>query len=556
MWRRICLFLNSDKLFVSSLETSMKIGLALLLVLASTLARAGMPDWQYKVSPDVLAIATSEGEADFVIEMASQADLSAATLLRGKATKNRYVFETLRAQAARTQPPVLAWLKQRGVSTQSFWITNAIAARGNLAVLAAVATMPEVDYVHGVGGIRHVGPVVSAKADAPRTAPVEPGIELVGAPEVWKLGFHGQGVVVGDHDIGVMWDHPALKNQYRGWDGNAVTHDYNWLNAFPQDPFCDDLATPCDPHVHGTHTTGTMVGDDGGDNRVGMAPRAQWIACRSLLDPVVGVGFLPTYMTCMEWTLAPYPSGNTGAADPAMAPDVVNNSWGCLEGCPPTILQATNEAIKAAGIVQVVSAGNDGAECMTLAFPLGIYDSSFTVGATDFQDQMAGFSSRGPVVSDLSMRIKPNVVAPGVNVRSSSNDGGYAELSGTSMAGPHVAGLVALMLSAAPDLKGEVDAVRQIIEQTAVPITTGETCGGTSDADIPNNTFGYGRIDALAAVKAAIAATKPQKLAAKTGDNGSAKGLLLGAFGGPLLLALSLAVVLRKRRRLEMTRAL
>ena len=356
------------------------------------------------MSPDVLAIATAEGEADFIIEMVAQADLSPATLVRGKTAKNRYVVEALRAQAQNTQPPVLAKLNELGVVHQAFWIANAISGRGTASELQAIASMPEVDYIHGVAGVRHIGSFAGtpAKADEVRDAPVEPGLALVRAPQVWELGFTGQGVVVGDHDIGVLWDHAALKKQYRGWDGETASHDYNWLNAFPEDPFCDDLATPCDPHGHGTHTTGTMVGDDGGDNRIGMAP--------------------------------------------------------------------------------------------------------------------------------------------GVSVRSSSDNGDYTKLSGTSMAGPHVAGLVALMLSAAPDLKGEVDTVREIIEQTAVPITTGETCGGTTDADLPNNTFGYGRIDALAAVEAAIAATQAPKQKAE------GRGLLAGAFDGLALLSLLGLSMLRRRR--------
>lgn len=526
----------------------MKITSALLLLLIPVFAHAAPANWQYKIAPEVLAVAAAEGEADFIIEMAEQADLSGASLFRIKADKTRFTFETLRTLARRTQPPVLARLRALGAPAQPFWIANAIASRGGVALLSAIAQMPQVAAVHGVGGIQHIGPVSRSAAPAKAEGEVEPGIALVRANQVWKKGFLGQGVVVADHDIGVLWDHEALKANYRGWDGTTADHAYNWHNAFVQDPLCPDLDVPCDPHGHGTHTTGTMVGDAGEGNRIGMAPRAQWIACRSLFDSVVGVGFLPTYMECMEWTIAPYPQRDTASADPARAPDVVNNSWGCLEGCPPTILQATNEAVKAAGIVQVVSAGNDGAECMTIAFPLGIYDSSFTVGATDFSDQMASFSSRGPVVSDLSMRIKPNVVAPGVGVRSSVETGGYSEFSGTSMSGPHVAGLVALMFSAAPDLKGDVDAVREIIQQTAVPITSGETCGGTSDSDIPNNTFGYGRIDALAAVEAAIKATQPQP--PKVADKASGTGLLLGAFGLLPLLMLAVAGVLRARCRL------
>lgn len=512
-----------------------------ILFLPVGIALATVPDWQLKVSPEVLSEAGALGETDFVIEMAQSADLAPAALLRGKSAKNRFVFEALRDTAQRTQTPVREKLNQLGIAHQSFWIANVISARGNLATLQSVAAMPEVSHVYGVGGIRLTLPVASAPASAKaEDAPLEePGLLLVRAPEVWKLGFRGQGVVVASHDSGVFWEHAALKKQYRGWDGKTADHAYNWHNAFARDPYCADLSMPCDGYNHGTHTTGTMVGDDGDINRIGMAPKAQWIACRSLLDPVLGTGILPTYMECMEWTLAPYPTGDSAAADPDKAPDVVNNSWHCVEGCPPTILQATNEAIKAAGIVQVVSAGNDGDPCSTIVYLPGIYDSSFTVGASNFQDKISATSSRGPVLSDGSMRIKPNVVAPGVNVRSSLKSGGYGNFSGTSMSSPHVAGLVALIFSAAPELKGEVDAVREIIQQTAVPITTGETCGGTTDADIPNNTFGYGRIDALAAVKAAIAATKPQKQAV-IAESKQSKGLLLGAVPVQLLLILAM----------------
>ena len=315
--------------------------------------------------------------------------------------------------------------------------------------------------------------------------------------------------MVGDHDVGVMWDHPALKNQYRGWDGSTANHAYNWRNAFgAADLFCTDPVVPCDSNGHGTHTTGTMVGYDGGDNQVGVAPEAKWMACRSLLDPILGVGTIPTYMDCMEWQLAPYPEGDPDAADPAMGPDVISNSWGCLEGCIPPLLKATNDAIYAAGQVQVVSAGNDGNDgvCSTIAFPLAVYESSFSVGASDVSDEMAGFSSLGPVLTDASLRLKPNVTAPGVDTRSAWNDGDYNTISGTSMAGPHVAGMVALIMSAEPRLIGRPGDIRRLIERTANPnvatSNTASTCGGTDAATIPNNIFGYGRIDALAAVLA------------------------------------------------------
>jgi hypothetical protein len=190
--------------------------------------------------------------------------------------------------------------------------------------------------------------------------------------------------------------------------------------------------------------------------------------------------------------------------DPSKAPDVINNSWGCppSEGCTdPNVLLTVVQNVRAAGIVTVHSAGNDGySGCSSVAEPSAIYDESFSVGATDSADNIAGFSSRGPVTIDGSGRMKPDISAPGVNIRSSTRDGGYeGGWSGTSMAGPHVAGLVGLVVSGAPGLAGDVDLIEEIIASTAVPRTTTEGCGGDPSNAVPNNTYGWGRIDALAA---------------------------------------------------------
>ena len=485
--------------------TSHTLHLLAALLIATPLSALAAPGWEAKVEPELLAESQEKSSFEFLVNFNEQADLSGAAAQKTREDKTRYVVNALKATAAASQPPVLALLRERGLQHRAYWVANAINVTGTRADLQAVAERAEVKSLHRV--LQQAVPALApkypgVKATAKEGIGIEPSLSLVRAPEVWALGFKGQGVVVGDHDVGVQWDHPALKEKYRGWDGATASHDYNWFNAFIVDPFCTDRSVPCDSNGHGTHTTGTMVGDDGMGNQIGMAPDAKWMACRSLLDPIVGVGTVPTYLDCMEWTLAPYPTGNTAAADPAMAPDVVNNSWGCLEACAPPILKSVNDATYAAGIIQVVSAGNDGSTCSTLLFPLAVYESSFTVGATDNNDEMASFSSRGPVLSDLSMRIKPNVVAPGVGTYSATIDNGYSSLSGTSMAGPHVAGLVALVLSAEPRLIGRVAEVRSLIEQTSVKIKTDQVCGGTTQDDIPNNMFGYGRIDALAAVLA------------------------------------------------------
>lgn len=522
---------------------------AVLTLTAVSLVTAPARAAPEKIEPALLAEIQQSGRSDFLIWF-GETDLSAARSEKTRTDKSRVVRDTLRAAAARSQAGAIAELQRRGLAYRSYWIGNAIVANGTLADLQALSLLPGVvqlfqtrttlpavlpptiarfrhreEPTRAVTKARVPGSNVVAKALGDNA---EPGVRLINAPQVWALGFKGQGVVVGDHDVGVKWDHPALKNQYRGWDGTTASHAYNWRNAFgAADLFCTEPEVPCDSNGHGTHTTGTMVGYDGGDNQIGVAPEAKWMACRSLLDPVVGLGTVPTYMDCMEWQLAPYPEGDPDAADPAMGPDVISNSWGCLEACAPPVLKATNDAIYEAGQVQVVSAGNDGqgtfggeggeASCSTLAFPLAVYESSFTVGANDVSDQMASFSSLGPVLSDASMRLKPNVTAPGVDTRSSLDNGDYGELSGTSMAGPHVAGMIALVMSAEPRLKGRPADVRLLVERSANPTVgtaeTASTCGGTAATTIPNNIFGHGRIDALAAVLARpmlqIAVTAP-----------------------------------------------
>ncbi len=179
-----------------------------------------------------------------------------------------------------------------------------------------------------------------------------------------------------------------------------------------------------------------------------------------------------------------------------MAPDVINNSWGCppSEGCSATALQTVVENTRAAGIVVVVSAGNSGAAgCASVSDPPAIYDASFSVGATSISDAIANLSSRGPVTVDGSNRLKPDVAAPGINVRSSFRNGTYGPASGTSMAGPHVAGLVALLLAAAPGLAGDVDQIEECLRQAAVPSWNTQTCGGIPSGDVPNNVYGHGR---------------------------------------------------------------
>ena len=258
---------------------------------------------------------------------------------------------------------------------------------------------------------------------------------------------------------------------------------------------------PCDDFFHGSHTTGTAIGDDGGSNQIGMAPGAKWIACRNMS---VGVGTPARYIECMEFFLAPYPVGGTpDEGDPTLAPDVTINSWGCpaSEGCAVNTLQAAVEAQAAAGIMMVVAAGNSGSSCSTLFDPPSFYAASYTVGALNTgTDTTASFSSRGPVTADGSNRIKPDITAPGTSTRSASNssDSAYTFADGTSMATPHIAGAMALLWSAHPELQNQIDASRTVLNDAAHFISSTQ-CG---TAGPPNNVFGWGRVDILAAVDA------------------------------------------------------
>jgi serine protease AprX len=410
--------------------------------------------WQAKVDPWVLASAAN-GRSDFLVVLRDQADLTAASGLATKAQKGAWVFRRLTKVAQATQPPVLAALDALGASRQSFWVANMIRVEGDVDTVAAMASRDDVARV-SANPLVHLSellPEDAGRIASPAT--IEWNVQQIRAPQVWAFGDTGQNIVIGGEDTGYQWDHPALINKYRGWNGVSANHNYNWHDAIhtgggicgPNSP------APCDDNNHGTHTMGTMVGDDGASNQIGVAPGARWIGCRNMDQ---GNGTPATYSECFQWFIAPTDS-NGQNPDPSRSPHVINNSWGCppSEGCTdPNVLKTVVENTRAAGIVVVVSAGNSGSGCSSVVDPPAIYAASFSVGATDMTDTIASFSSRGPVTIDGSGRLKPDLSGPGVSVRSSVRNNGYASFSGTSMAGPHVAGTVGLVLSAAPNLIG------------------------------------------------------------------------------------------------------
>src|SRR6266853_162982 len=456
-----------------------------------------------KIAPWVMEHTANGQQAEFLVVLADQADLGPATLLQTKAEKGRFVYSTLLNKTQTTQGPMLQWLRERGLEHRSFYIVNAILVKGTRQIAEALAARPDVARIEGNPHIQNHFPQPEAVDEAPphlqRPATIEPGINYTHAPQVWALGFTGQNIVVASADTGVRWTHDALKPHYRGWDGQNADHDYNWHDSIhdsTSNPCGNDSPFPCDDQAHGSHTTGTMVGDDGMGNQIGMAPGAKWIGCRNM---DAGNGTPARYIECMQWFLAPTRIGG-GDPDPTKAPDITNNSWECpaSEGCSFDSLQAAVEAQAAAGIMMVAAAQNYGSGCSTVEDPPGIYDASYTVGALNTgTDTIASFSSRGPVKIDGSNRLKPDITAPGTNNRSSYNTShnAYVLLSGTSMATPHIAGSVALLWSARPELRPDLDATEGTLNNAAVDINSTECGTGT-----PNNVYGWGRVDVFAAL--------------------------------------------------------
>ncbi len=428
------------------------------------------------------------GERMFVI-LHDQADLSSAGEYTDYAQRREYVFHTLVDHADRTQAPLRQDLARFRIAYTPYYLVNALEVRGGPLIRAWIANRPEVDRILDSPIMRPLPRTPpTAAGSLPRPEQPQWNLTQIGADRVWaELGVTGEGILIGQSDSGVQYNHPELADSYRGSSGD---HNYSWY-----DPWYSTTA-PVDIGGHGTHTLGSVLGD-----HTGVAPDAQWIACANLAR---NLGNPARYLDCMQFMLAPFPLNGDPFADgdPSRGADILNNSWGCpeIEGCDPLSLQPAVNALDAAGIFIVVSAGNDGPFCGSLSHPPANYQAVFTVGASDPEGVLAIFSSRGPLPD--GDWVKPDITAPGVEVLSALPGSTYGVLSGTSMAGPHVAGTVALMWSANPELRGNTQRTREILNATARPLPGLVTsCPGA--AEIPSTSSGYGLLDAYAAVQAA-----------------------------------------------------
>ncbi len=469
---------------------------------------------QQQISSDIFDAFLEQNQVDCIIQMSEAWEAPSFISDWSKAEKSQFVYQALKQHSAHSQRAIRQYLDQENIHYTPYHIFNGIAAS---------LTMDQLQYIRQHFSIRSVAYDKNTQQYFPRNEayaqrmPTEWGIQKIQADSVWALGYEGQEVIVAGQDTGYDFDNSLIVDKYRGFDGADFNHNYNWhdaiheLNPLHNDPDDDpmnnpcglDSPIPCDDHGHGTHTMGTMVGQDA-ENGIGVAPQAKWISCRNMDR---GWGKPSTYTECFEWFLAPTDLNNENP-DPLKAPHVINNSWGCptIEGCNEDNWMFMEEVVNnlvAAGIVVVVSAGNDGsAGCGSINRPASMFENSFVVGASDQNDTIANFSSYGPVDIDGSNRWKPDVVAPGVGVRSITLDG-FGTWSGTSMSGPHVAGAVALIISSNPALAGQVKEIEHILEISAVPLTDTIECQGITADQVPNFRYGHGRIDVYKAVQMA-----------------------------------------------------
>jgi subtilisin family serine protease len=463
------------------------------------LARAALPRGGARVDPQIGAdlAASPEGETEFLVFLADQADLSAAYAVHDWAARGELVYRTLRDHAEATQGPIRAELEARGLPYTPLWIVNALAVVGGPADVAALAARAEVAELRAnyTASLDAVPAQVVSPTCAPDAANSCWNVARVGASRVWSdFGVNGQGVTVANIDSGVRFDHPALLRQYRGNNGGANDHNYNWYDVF------GGSATPVDSGNHGTHTMGTMVarGLSAAEPAVGVAPGARWIAVRACGARECSETNL---ILAAQWLLAPTDlAGNNPR--PELRPQVISNSW--TAGQNTSWYAGYTAAWRAAGIYPVFAAGNTGnATCSTVQSP-GDYADVTAVGAVDSADRLASFSAIGPGPGG---RVKPDLTAPGSGVWSTMADASrpYGSSSGTSMATPHVAAAAALLMAANPGLIGDYDATYSALTAAATPMVgdsrfLGAAYAACAPASAPNNIYGSGRLDTYAAV--------------------------------------------------------
>lgn len=432
----------------------------------------------------------------FFLVLADQTDTTFAEDITARDERTLAVYTHLTTHASQTQTGLRQTLTESGLTFTPFYLVNAIEVKGNLfarwqlgrhTAVDRILPSPHVRPQRSAAFLQPQDELADLTAVARAPGELSWGVVEMDANRVWdELGVDGTGIVVGSADSGVDWQHEALRDGYLGDDSS---HDYTWF-----DPG-GGASEPIDTNGHGTHTSGTTLGRGG----IGVAPGASWIACRNLAR---NLGNPADYLACMQFLFAPFPQGGDPFTDgdPLRGAHLTNNSWGCPpeEGCDNRTLSIGIGHLRHAGQLMVISAGNEGPACATIWSPASA-DDGLIVGAVDANGRVTEFSSRGPATApDGTLRILPDVVAPGDAIVSSQPGNRYTAASGTSMAGPHAAGLVALLWSANPALIGDIATTEQVLRDTAVPVDAPFSC--TPVADDKDNVTGYGMVNAYEAV--------------------------------------------------------
>ncbi len=472
----------------------------LALILLFQLSSIADPNIK-KIDSKALFEAQRSRQAEVIVYLNSRATLSKAESFQNRTSRVSYVYTQLRSLALESQKNLIQFLDSASADYKSFYIVNAVLVYdASPELIKKIAAMPEVSRVafNVSSRLNLVVPPQPTRKFADDGTPSH--LKFIQAQRVWhELGHRGKGITLAGQDTGFYWQHNSLSRQYRGYNNGASDHNYNWHDAI------DRTLTPIDDTGHGTHTMGTMVGDDLKKNHIGVAPEANWIGCRNMKK---GVGSVATYLECFEFFLAPYPLNGDPKTDgrPELAPHIVNNSWGCPieEGCKGDEFVEAIRALKAAGIMVVVASGNQGPNCGSVNMAPATYSGDvLSVGAYNrYTRDIAFFSSIGPSTDG---GLAPLVVAPGESIRSSVIGGPdkYEDKPGTSMASPQVAGVIALLWSAYPLLIGQIDLTIDIVTKSARPLKSTMNCKAFPGQQIPNAVFGYGIIDAYNAISLA-----------------------------------------------------
>lgn len=406
-------------------------------------------------------------------------------------TRAKTVIRESMNLANQTQEGVIGLLnsnKNKVTSYKSFWIINMMSIEAKKSIIEQIASMPEVDYIelydHFTGKVIEVMEVKSSTQKS--IGGIENGLSAINAPLLWSMGYTGKSRKLYSIDTGVWKDHPAISD---AWLGNYQPLTQAWHAV--------DSPIPIDKSSsHGTHTTGTVLGLDSATNdTIGVAFNAYFMAADPIVTNIADIKPLPEYIDVFEFALNP--DGDTATTNDI--PDAINNSWGIDEHndtsiCAGYVTQMF-QAIETAGIANVFSAGNEGPGNTTIGKPQYVSTglvNTFTVGAVNSHtsgNPIANFSSRGPTACPASgsIAIKPEVVAPGVNVRSCVDQNNYANYQGTSMAGPHAVGAALLLKEAFPNVTGEE--ILLALYNSAIDL-------GVIGED---NTYGKGMIDVKAA---------------------------------------------------------